>query len=380
MKILYDYQIFSLLKFGGISRYFAELVTGINNDKQFSSVLGVRQSMNVNYQKIIRKNNSYSLPGTAEMFVRKSIGKLLPNTKEPVRNKKASIDLLRAGDYDIFHPTYYDPYFMEYCSGKPYVVTVYDMIHELFPEYFSSPMREELIEQKKVLINNAAHVIAISEQTKKDILSIHSIDPDRITSIHLSSSFGRAEEIRSAEYKLPERYILFVGTRDIYKNFTFFLESMKNILLSEVNLFLICAGPPFTEFENHLISTHGLSRQVMQRFPDDDELKAIYKKALCLVYPTKYEGFGLPILEAFACGCPVVTSTTASLPEVGGDAVLYCSPTNADEIQQTVHQLIGDSELRKTLRRKGYDRLTLFSWEKTVQQTKAVYTKVLSQR
>ncbi|MFA5833155.1 MAG: glycosyltransferase family 1 protein [Bacteroidota bacterium] len=376
MRILYDHQIFSILKFGGISRYFAELYSGLSRDSSFHTEFAVRSTDNINYQKIVLNNTSVKHSPT-NALLKKIRGKLFPTTKEGFVNRRISVEKLSRQEYDLFHPTYYDPYFLEYLRGKPYVLTVFDLIHELFPEYFTDTVISEMRERKKLLIKNAEHIIAISEQTKNDIISQYSVSSDKITTIYLASSFSKVTLQSPQSPTIPKNYLLFVGNRDIYKNFSFFIEAIADILRAKSDLYLICAGPEFIDTEKILFSQLKIENKVLQYFPSDNELIMLYQHAIALVYPSKYEGFGLPLLEAFACGCPVITSNASSLPEVGGDAVLYFDPENASEIQAQIKQLSTNEQLRNQQVDRGYDRLKMFSWDKTVEQTKSVYRKVL---
>jgi glycosyltransferase involved in cell wall biosynthesis len=174
---------------------------------------------------------------------------------------------------------------------------------------------------------------------------------------------------------------LFVGNRGIYKNFTFFIKSISPLLFEEKDLYLVCAGGgDFSYDEIHLFDDLKIKGKVLH-YPitHDSTLSQLYQKAALFAFPSLYEGFGIPVLEAFSCGCPVAVSNSSSLPEVGGEAVKYFDPNNLESIQKVVDEIVHNNSLQDTLRSRGYQRLKLFSWEKTAQNTKKVYDNLLNQ-
>jgi len=291
-------------------------------------------------------------------------------------NQHESIKRLNEQDFDVFHPTYYNPYFLKYLKTKKYVLSVYDMIHELFPGMFPEDGTAML---KKKVIECATKIIAISDNTKTDIINIYNIDPQKIEVIPLASSL----QINTSDIilNLPQKYILFVGHRVANKNFTFFINSISSFLYEEKDLYVICAGSEvFSENEIHLLNKLKIEKQVIY-YPiiNDSTLSYIYRNAVLFVFPSLYEGFGIPVLEAFSCGCPVAASNCSSLPEVGGDAANYFDPKNSDSIQKVVEDIVHNGSLQDSLRARGYERLKLFSWKKTALKTKKVYDSLLSQ-
>jgi glycosyltransferase involved in cell wall biosynthesis len=250
------------------------------------------------------------------------------------------------------------------------------MIHELFPEGFKG---ENIAEQKKKVIECATKIIAISDNTKTDIIKFYDIDPKKIEVIPLATSLQMP--VSDSLLNLPQRYILFVGNRDVYKNFSFFLTSISTLLNDEEDLFLICAGGGvLSDEEMLLLKDLRIIRKVLH-YPiaNDSTLSHLYRNAILFVFPSLYEGFGIPVLEAFSCGCAVAASNCSSLPEVGGEAVNYFDPKDPDSIQNVVAEIVHNNSLQDSLRIRGYQRLKLFSWEKTALNTKNVYDNLLSQ-
>lgn len=366
MKILYDHQIFTSQKYGGISRYFYELV------REFSD------AQEINYEiPLLVSNNHYI---SDKKFVNHV--DLLPNKQFRGKhrlfnflNKPYSIMKLKQQKFDLFHPTYYDSYFLKYLGNKPFVLTVYDMIHEKFSDMFSPT--DKTTEQKRLLVEKATKIIAISQSTKKDLIELFGTDESKIEVIYLGNSMFPKANI-SIGYEVPKKYLLFVGGRGGYKNFERFIKSVSEILNQDKELFVVCTGGgKFSSNEMEQFNELGISKQVLQFNLDDDSLAYFYKHALAFIFPSLYEGFGIPVLESFACGCPLICSDVSSLPEVAGDAACYFNPNSEESIRDAVLIVLDNMNLRKDLIAKGQERLKQFSWKQTAEQTKKIYESVL---
>jgi glycosyltransferase involved in cell wall biosynthesis len=273
-------------------------------------------------------------------------------------------------NFDIFHATYSDPYYLKKIN-KPVIVTIHDMINEKLPEYRISHAKH--IASKKNLIYNSRHIIAISENTKKDILEIYPIDPNKISIIYHGAPHG-SNQILKNEFG---EYILYVGRRTRYKNFRFFAQSISPLLIENTNLKLVCVGPSFTEDEEHFLVKWGIRKQVVVMNVSDDKLYSLYRNALVFVFPSIMEGFGIPLLEAFANNCPVCLSNTSCFPEIAGDAGLYFNPEDADSIYNSILKIISDKKLAAELIKRGSERLSLFSWSEAAQKTLAIYKNII---
>jgi len=391
MKILYDYQIFESQDFGGISRYFYELMIHFQNYDNIEWKLPIKYSDNQYLKKLQLNNNKIEKKPISiykQIFnkfgfkgrevLRDLKNKLIPGTKFHSVNQNLSINHIRGANFDIFHPTYYDPYFLEYIENKPFVVTVFDMIHEIYPKKF--PKSDLSSSWKKILVQKANRIIAISENTKNDLVKIFGINKNKITVIYLANSLTIRENTNNinSKYEIPKKYILFVGNREGYKNFYFFVRSITELLLTDSELKIICTGKSFNAEEIKFFKKLGIGNRVLHYFASDDFLAHLYKNALVFVFPSLYEGFGIPVLEAFSCGCPVILSRSSSLPEVGADAVVYIDPKNASSIHDAVINVINDKNLRDELIQKGYKQLKKFSWEKMAKETEQLYSEILT--
>jgi glycosyltransferase involved in cell wall biosynthesis len=388
MRVLYDHQVFDMQRVGGISRYFTELVK--NLPESVEPCIPVKYTVNQYLKDIPSFAGQFYAPpdyytsfmggrvfrGRRQLYNLKK--KYFPEPDLTLHNKELSIAALEKGNFDIFHPTYYDDYFLKYIGNKPFVLTVYDMIHEIYPEYFMQDEKNRMISHmKKALLQKASRIIAISENTKKDILSICRVDEAKITVTHLSSSLAM-NVIAQFPAELPKRFLLFVGNRDGYKNFYFFISAVYPLIEEDQNLHIVCTGRRFSPEEKAFIHSLDLTNHIHQYFVEDDQLAFLYKNALAFVFPSLYEGFGIPVLEAFACGCPALLSHSSSLPEVGSEAAIYFDPKNAFSIREAVKKVIYDEEKRKDLIDKGYKQLQKFSWSNVGLSTYQVYRQVLS--
>lgn len=368
MNVFFDHQTFSLQSFGGISRYYSELITGINRTNDNEAYLSLLLSNNVHLRESGLFTNNL-LP--ERNFYKKS--QITYRT-----NQAYTIAQLHKKSFDIFHATYYDPYFIPHLKGRPFTITFLDMIHEKFSDQFSGfPDSQLATRQKKTLADRADRIIAISESTKKDIVELFNVDPAKIDVIYLGSSLQPAAN-HVIKNQISSPYLLFVGRRERYKNFNGLIRAIHP-LLKKYKVKLICAGGgAFSKEEEEIIHNFNLGGLVEQQaIFDDTALQEFYLQAVAFIFPTMYEGFGIPVLEAFACDCPCIISNLSSLPEVGGNAALYIDPMVADSISNAVEQLIQNSELRLTLIERGREQLKHFSWQRTVIDTLNSYKVVL---
>lgn len=388
MKVLFDHQIFSMQKYGGISRYFCELMNQFNKTSDIYYDLAVKYSENYylrngNNEFIFSQDSMtneifYGLKFKGKDKLHRFLGRMSIMEHPLICNLKDSIRMIRESNYDLFHPTYFDTYFLKYIKSKPFVVTIYDMIHEIFSTSHCSEQKY-IIAYKKMLIDAASRIIAISENTKKDIIDIYDIEESRISVVYLGCSFSKDIKQEGDCSSVPDNFILYVGERRGYKNFKYFLKSIAPLLSGNKGLYLVCAGSgSFTKEEKSLIVKLGLTQKIIHLpLINDNTLIFLYRKALCFVFPTLYEGFGIPILEAFACGCPVILSNRSSLPEVAGDAAVYFNPEDGESILSAVSRVLSDGSIADYMKQRGYVQLEKYSWENCATGTKMVYQLAL---
>jgi glycosyltransferase involved in cell wall biosynthesis len=367
MKILYDHQTFTIQQYGGISRYFYEIIS--RNSINFEFELSCLFSNNVYLESHENKLANNFLPNY-NFFGKTRFMKFV--------NETYSMRKIKGNNYDLFHPTYYSTYFLKHIGKKPFVVTFYDMIHEKFSNQFVElKLDRSLFFNKIELIKRANKVIAISEQTKSDIIEFYKVPGDNIHVVYLGNSLINIDF--SSKRFIEYDYLLFVGNRGLYKNFDKFVKSVRDLLI-KYDLYLICVGGgDFTDNERVLLKSLDISNRVLHKsFANDQELANFYSNALFFSFPSLYEGFGIPVLEAFASKSPVLLSHSGSLPEIAAEAADYFNPNDEYSIHKATENLINDSKRRNELIDLGTKRLTKFSWEKTFKETLNVYHEVLS--
>lgn len=367
MHVLFDHQIYCNQNYGGISRYFYELSCKL-------TLMGNKCT-----NSILFSENEFTWD-PAQFHARKFIPfhfKGRARIKEYL-NRRASIRMLREGNFDVLHPTYYDTYYLGLNRPeRPLVATFHDLIHEKFASRYPKHLKNirQVTADRIALLQSATAVIAVSESTKKDIVEHYRIDPMRIYVTHLAGSLPVPDRQPDPSWG---DYILFVGNRQAYKNFDTFISAIAPLLRKEKNLKVICAGGGgFSKTELGLINYLNIFTQVCQIPINDQKLATLYSHALFFVFPSLYEGFGIPILEAFSCGCPAILSDKSSLPEVGGNAALYIDPESTTSILAQVEALYYSPALRELYRQKGLCRAENFSWTATAQKTLNIYESIL---
>ncbi len=371
MTVLYDHQCFTGTTYGGVSRYFFDLmrVFSTRSDIQF------RLSLLLSNNDYLRQQpfNRYWTYGrfANNRRVNQAVSQI---------NRQHSLQQLRAGQFDVFHPTYYHRYFLNAIGTKPFVLTFHDASTERFGDKYPE-LGRGLYETKKVLLDRANAVIAVSDFTKQDILRYFSVDPAKIHVVPLSTSMSEQKPLITDQpaATTAQPYLLFVGKRDLYKNFDTFVRAIDPLFKRYPDLHLVCAGGgSFSSAEQASFQSAGLAGRVRYApIPDNNVLSDLYRQARAFIFPSLNEGFGIPVLEAFASGCPAVLSDRSSLPEVADDAAVFFDPDDTDAIGTAIERVITDESLRADLIQKGYRRLTDFSAERTAAQTLAVYQSLL---
>lgn len=349
MKVLYDHQIFAAQKFGGISRYFREISLPCN--------LGFDSEI-INHQEFSNSQQSFVSRGISSLKQKLKLNFQVSNKTFP----QVLLDRLGNSNFDVFHPTYYDPYFLSYIK-KPFVLTVYDMIHELYPEYFG--LDDPISINKRLLCEKADLIFAISETTKKDLIEIFKIDESKIHVTLLGSDFNKVNPIKPLVNEELSNFILFTGQRGVYKNFYLMVRGLSEFMLIDKSLKLVCTGHPFSKLELDYFKGLGIDKNLIHVYSKDDgELAWLYQNALFFIFPSLYEGFGIPLLEAFASKCPVISSNGGSLFEIGGNGVRFFNPKSITELQDSVSDLLFNLNTRQNLIFNGLKELEKYSWDK----------------
>jgi glycosyltransferase involved in cell wall biosynthesis len=283
----------------------------------------------------------------------------------------------------LFHAT---EHLLMPLRGVPTILTVHDLIFRHLPEHHKPLNRWYLNLTMPLYCRRADHVIAVSECTRRDLIAAYGVAPEKISVIHEAANprfRPQSPDVVAAvraRYGLPPRYLLFVGTIEPRKNLTRLLAAFEAVYADGLSDGWVVVGKRgwlCDDFFAALERSPAREAVILPGYVPDEDLPAVYAGAQALVFPSLYEGFGLPVLEAMACGAPVVTSTTSSLPEVGGEAALYCDPTDTESMIGVLRQLLQDREMRPALARRGLARATQFSWERAANQTQALYDALL---
>jgi len=376
MKVAYDSQIFAAQKYGGVSRYYCEIASRIA--KELDVDVSIIAPMHINaYLEHVPQGiiSGFRAPFADRLL--KIYGASYIHLMMRGLGSLAGDVMLRSMKPDIVHETYFSPYRLGGRKARR-VLTIYDMIHEKFASHFR--LSERAARYKALAAERADHVICISESTRRDAIEILGLNPDKASVIYLGYDFLETDEANVDQQILPtsEPYLLYVGNRAGYKNFFRFLEVYGTSPEIKTGYKLICfGGGSFTRQELIRIQELGLvNEQVIQLAGSDQMLSRLYSKASAFVYPSLYEGFGIPPLEAMAHDCPVVCSNTSSIPEVVGNAGEYFYPTDSESLCAAIQTVVGSESHREFLIREGRERLKLFSWDRCAAETLDVYKKL----
>lgn len=298
-------------------------------------------------------------------------------------------------DVDIIHYPYFDPFFLTLplINKKPTVVTVHDSIPLIFPEHFPKGFRGWIKWSiQRFSLTRINTIITDSNTSKADIVKFTGIREDKIQVVYLGvSSAFRVRKDKKFSINLKKKYflnddiILYVGDVNYNKNIINLLKAFSEIIKSYPNYQLVLIGNGFINDSKQLseiisvISTYSLNGKVIRLGNIDlEDLAGLYNFATLYIQPSYAEGFGLPVLEAMSCGCPVIVSNVSSLPEIVSDAGLFINPDSVKSMVEGLISMITNEDLRKNFIDKGLIRAKFFSWKKCAEKTVKVYRKVLS--
>jgi glycosyltransferase involved in cell wall biosynthesis len=287
-------------------------------------------------------------------------------------------------DAEIFHAT---EHLLLPLRSAPTVLTVHDLIFRHLPTHHKPLNRWYLNLTMPLYCRRANHIISVSEHTKRDLIAAYGLVPSKVTVVREAASSHfcpqSSEVIASvrSRYGLPERYLLFVGTVEPRKNLGRLLSAFESAHAEGLADGLVIVGQRgwlYDDFFAQLEKSPVRDRVILPGYVDDRDLPALYAGARVFAFPSVYEGFGLPVLEAMACGVPVAASNASSIPEIGGDAAMYFDPLDVRSMSDALFRLLRDSELQGELRSQGLARAASFSWERAAMETRAVYDAVLA--
>jgi glycosyltransferase involved in cell wall biosynthesis len=366
MRVAYDHQVTSLQDAGGLSRYFFELAQALLHVGEVNPdfILGLEQSV-VSFRSLRPPARVLAIrSGMKPGYQRYALNEALTAVLAPLR-----------GRYDVYHATYQR--ILPYVRRRAVVVTHHDSTPERYPHLFPDAM--QIHGRLEKLYASADRIICISESSRQDLLHYHRVDPAKTDVIHHGfTRLGSAAAETAPDYFGGRPFLLYVGARSAYKNFPIVLKALAQQV--ESLCLLVMGGGAFSGEETQRVENLGLAGRVkLCTRPTDAQLAAAYRSATLFIYPSLYEGFGFPPLEAMDAGCPALVSRASALPEVCGEAAFYFDPESLEELSQLIRTLLEDTDLRSSKQQAGVTQVSRYSWDKAAMATLRAYRKAVQE-
>ena len=366
LRIAFDQQVFLLQEFGGISRYICSL----------SEALSCKPDVKVGIFAPLHYNRHFErLP---RALARGRRVPRAPKTARPVSALSALLArrAIRRFRPDIVHETYYSANAFA-PEGARRVITVYDMVSERLPAEFGG---SRFTDTKKIAVSRADHVLCISESTRRDLIELFGVAAERTSVVYLGcDDLVPPVDAGTRSQNGSRPYLLYVGSRGGYKNFEALILAFASSSYLRSDFSVMCfGGGAFIPDELALFRQLQLADAHVRQISGNDEMLAsMYKNAAAFVYPSLYEGFGIPPLEAMSLGCPVICGNTSSIPEVVGDAGEYFDPNDTESMRVAIETVLQSTGWSQELVAKGHARRLLFSWQRCASETLDVYRSIL---
>ncbi len=357
MKVFFDHQVFLEQSFGGVSNYFINLTNNFTNNISPLIVSPIYKNNYLKNSKYAHKFLYLKKTGLLHKFIQKF-------------NRSYFVKYSKTQKPDLVHYTYFNEKIF-YQLKIPMVITEYDLIKEKF---YRDEYREQ-IDFKRKLFNDLDHIFCISHNTKKDLLEFYDINEKKVSVTHLAYNETKKYHEKSSNLK---PFILFVGRRNNYKNF---INAIKAYASSEKLLrdfdFVCFGGEKFSFNEKKIFREINLPISKIHFFQGNEyELNFFYKKAEAFIFPSFYEGFGIPLLEAMNMGCPVLCSNTSCFTEIAGSGAAFFDPSDISSIKHCLEKTLYDDNKKLDLKNKGNINLSKYSWKKCAFETEAIYNKL----
>ena len=365
IRVGFDDQIFIAQSRGGISKYFVEIISRLPS-YGVEPVLLLNSTRNHHLAEsglVAEANGDTALQSKIRGFFWRLTG-----YPRYVSTKKNNVDLIH---HTFTHKSYLGR------LNRPSVVTVYDMIPEVYPEYF--PLGNPHFAKKKYA-EKCDRIISISDSTTRDMLQFYGKSIEDKTFV---IPFGVGEQYLEPDMSvempvLPENYLLFVGVRRGYKEFATAFKAFEQIALKENKLhFVIFGGGRYSDDEREMITNSKFENRVIHFNPSDKQMPLFYQRASCFLFPSVYEGFGLPTLEALASGTPVVLADASCSREVGGDLAIYFEPGSVQGLVEAIGQARA-KDWRQRIKLEGPNRAKEFNWDSVAEKTAMLYKQLLN--
>ncbi len=360
LKILYDYGAFLDQKQGGVTRIMNEIIRREiqRNSVECQVYAGFHKNTGLHEIACEFPNNVH------EFLLPQSIAK--QRVFLPINNA-LFVQFAKRFAPDICHYTFFKTPKVPVKTKT--VVTIHDLIFEIFLK------TDNQVNERRDALSKVDGIICVSNNTKNDLLKFYDVGNKPILVAYHGNDLNSSRAV-PPDVDVP--YLLYVGNRgSLYKNFELVLKAFaKSDMLKPLSL--VCfGGRPFDKTEWRTILKAGLANRVFHRSGSDDTLAGFYQNAIALIYPSRYEGFGLPPIEAMACRCPVLASNAAPMPEIIGNAALFFDPNSEDDLLNAISILLHQPEVRKSLIDNGLERTRFFSWDKTALLIHQFYQNLL---
>lgn len=364
IKILFDSQTYDLQEFGGISRMYVDLSKEFNRNDIVDNYTGGGVARG-RYQDFFAK---FSVSKTKNFY----LSKLKPYLYGDEKNRGLSEKMISQGDYDILYPTFFSTYFLKHLNGKSFVMSVHDMIPELYPQHFKE--NDMQIVGKREMVKHAAAIEVPTETTKRDLIRILGVDEKKIFVVGrgIDENFGKdIPQEKLVDFK----YVLYVGQRNSYKRFDWFIKHSSKFFNEHTDIKLLCCGNKFTNKEIELLEEYNMADKVFVTKPDDNNLANLYKYAEFFVFSSEYEGFGLPVLESYKMGCIALLNNNDCFREVSfGKGTYFNLTENTSDICDVMENTIAlTKEEREKVLKTQYEILSHYSVKKTAEKFEEMF-------
>jgi len=351
MKVLFDHKLFYQV-YGGASKYFVMMMNSL--PKECFETTALFSCNEYARNKKLFRTFPKVFPGQAS---------LLEHLNRPYTYLEA-----RLKNYDVIHQTDFDNYFYSAMGDKPLVVTYHDANMSTYNPH------PEMVSMQKIALARANAIVCVSENTKKDLLRLFDVDEKKVHVVYHGIEMSNRD---NSSRIISEPYVLYVGFRAKYKNFDRFIQVFALYHEKYPDVKLVCTSYPFTRLEMEKFDKLHIAESVINISADEKTMDSLYHNALFFVYPSVYEGFGMPILEAWANECVVALSDASCFPEICSDAGAYFDPESIDGMLDTMLKLTEDEELRRIYVKRGKDRVKNFSWERCAKEHYKIYKSLL---
>lgn len=338
-RILFDHSIFHY-RYGGASKYFAMLLKYLPREIWTTTAL-------LPCNEYVRAQHLF--PTCRKMFRGQNV--LMERLNRPYTRWK-----IKNGAFDVLHQTNFSTDILDLLNGKALVTTFHDTNLSTFDPH------PEIVERQRLSLERAEAVVCVSENTKRDMLGLFDVDERKVHVVYHGIEPVRLDLLPEKRL-VPFPYILYVGRRSAYKNFGRLVDAFARVRACGDDVHLVCTDSDFTREEYERFASLGIADVVHHFSASELEMQLLYRDAELFVFPSLYEGFGMPILEAWSVGCPVVLSRSSCFPEIAGDGGAYFAAEDVGDMSDAIQRVLEDKEYRSALIARGEKRVRMFSWE-----------------